>query len=197
MRSHPRILLAAPFLAFLALSTPALSQTVRPYLGVGIGGSDARGACDGVAGPGVSCDETDAAVKLFGGFQFNRYAAMEIGYTDLGAARAHFEGFGSQTFGTTGVEFTGIGMLPLDRHFSLFGRLGLYSWRAEFRDRTGFVGSSSATGTDLTYGLGVQYDLYRSTAVRAEWQRYKNVGDPDTTGQGDIDFIGSSLIVRF
>ena len=60
------------------------------------------------------------------------------------------------------------------------------------------VGSSSSSGSDLTYGLGMKYDFTRNTAVRFEWQRYKNVGDPNSNGgQGDIDFIGANLVVRF
>jgi hypothetical protein len=29
-----------------------------------------------------------------------------------------------------------------------------------------------------------------------EWQRYKDVGDQNKTGQGNIDFIGASLVYR-
>jgi hypothetical protein len=29
-----------------------------------------------------------------------------------------------------------------------------------------------------------------------EWQRYKDVGDVNKTGQSDIDFLGASLLYR-
>jgi len=197
MSLQSRILLAAPFVALLALPTPALSQVARPYFGVGLGATDFRGACDGISGPD-SCSDTDTGIKIFGGYQFNRFAAFEFGYTDLGEARAHFSGLGNQRVGATGVEFTGIGMIPLDRRLSLLGRAGVFAWNQNFHDGTGTVGSSSSSGSDLTFGFGVKYDLTRSTAVRFEWQRYKDVGDPNSNGgQGDIDLIGVNLAVKF
>ena len=197
MSSYSKMLLTAPFAALLALPTAVLSQSFGPYFGVGLGQSNFRGACDGISAPD-SCSQTDPAVKIFGGYQFNPFAAFEFGYTDLGAARAHFAGFGTERIGVTGVEFTGIAMLPLDRHFSFLGRVGVFAWNQDFHDGTGTVGSSSSSGSDLTYGLGMKYDFTRNTAVRFEWQRYRNVGDPNSNGgQGDIDLIGANLVVRF
>jgi hypothetical protein len=60
----------------------------------------------------------------------------------------------------------------------------------------GATGSADASGTDLTYGFGVKFDFNRDFSARAEWQRYKDVGDLNKTGQGNIDFIGASLVYR-
>ena len=197
MSLQSRILLAAPLVALLALPIPALSQVARPYFGAGLGVTDFRGACDGFDGPGLSCNENDTGVKIFGGYQFNRFAAFEFGYTDLGEARLR-SGGGTQRVTATGVEFTGIGMIPLDRRFSLLGRAGVFAWNQNFHDSAGQFGSSSSSGSNLTFGFGVKYDLTRSTAVRFEWQRYKDVGDPNSNGgQGDIDLIGVNLAVKF
>jgi OOP family OmpA-OmpF porin len=177
---------------------PARSQQGSWYGGVGIGQSNFKGSCDGVSGPGISCSETDTAGKIFGGYQLNRNFAFEVGYTDLGQTTASVTGSGSLSIGATGVEFTGIGMLPLDWRFSLFAKLGFFSWKLDFKDRTGLFGSSSASGTNPTFGFGAKYDFTRNTAVRGEWQRYKDVGDPNSNaGQGDIDFLGVSVLVRF
>ena len=43
-----------------------------------------RTAARDTTGPGVSCDSKDTAWKFFGGYQFNRNLAAELGYTDLG-----------------------------------------------------------------------------------------------------------------
>ncbi|MCZ7599083.1 MAG: hypothetical protein M5U09_17195 [Gammaproteobacteria bacterium] len=62
------------------------------YIGPAIGQSkhhDAEDICTSVAGlPGVSCeaDDTDTAGALFGGYEFNRYFGVEIGYHDFGEA---------------------------------------------------------------------------------------------------------------
>src|SRR5437762_13699775 len=125
MSLHSRILLAAPFVALLALPMPELAQAFGPYFGVGLGQSDFRGACDGISAPD-SCRDTDTGVKIFGGYQFNRLAACEFGYTDLGAARLHFFGTAErQRLATTGVGLTGSGMPPFAPHISLFRRLVL------------------------------------------------------------------------
>jgi len=39
-------------------------------------------------------------------------------------------------------------------------------------------------------------DFTKDFAARGEWQRYKDVGDLNTTGQGDVDFIGVSLVYK-
>jgi opacity protein-like surface antigen len=64
------------------------------------------------------------------------------------------------------------------------------------KDGTGLVGSTSASGTDLTFGFGLKFDFTKDFAVRGEWQRYKDVGDMNTTGQGDVDFIGVSFVYK-
>ncbi len=197
MSSSAKALLAAISVSLLALPTLALSQDIPGwYLGIGIGQSKARGACDGVSGPGISCDETDTAGKILGGYQLSRNFALEVGYADLGQAKATFGGFGSATIGTKGFEFTGIGMLPLTDRFSVLAKAGLFSWKVESKDGTGLLGSSNASGTDLTFGFGVKFNFTRDFAVRGEWQRYKDVGDMDNTGQFDVDFIGVSLTYK-
>jgi OOP family OmpA-OmpF porin len=183
--------------SLFALPKLALSQDIPGwYIGIGIGQSKYRGACDGLSGPGITCDETDTAGKILGGYQLSRNFALEAAYADLGQAKATSAGSGSVTIGTKGFEFAGIGMLPLGERFSLLAKAGLFHWKVDAKDGTGLVGSANASGTDLTFGFGVKFDFTKDFAVRGEWQRYKDVGDSNTTGQGDIDFIGASLVYK-
>src|SRR5207248_10676252 len=112
MSLHSRILLAAPFVALLALPMPALAQAFGPDFVVGLGQSDFRGACDGISAPD-SCRDTDTGVKIFGGYQLNRFAAFEFGYTDLGGAGAHLSGLGNERRRATGGDVSSSGRLPL------------------------------------------------------------------------------------
>jgi OOP family OmpA-OmpF porin len=197
MSSSARGLLATVLVSLLSLPTLALSQVPDTgwYIGIGIGQSKAKGACDGLSGSGVTCDDTDTAGKILGGYQLSKNFALELAYADLGKAKATFGAGGSATFGTKGFEFSGIGMLPLTEQFSVFAKAGLFSWKVDAK-ASGPVGSASASGTDLTFGFGLKFDFTKDFAARAEWQRYKDVGDMNTTGQGDVDFIGVSLVYK-
>jgi len=47
----------------------------------------------------------------------------------------------------------------------------------------------------LTYGAGLACNLWR-IGLRAEWQRYQNVGTGNT-GEDDIDVFSVGALVRF
>jgi len=192
-----RKLLTAGLLALVAVSTPALSQDTGWYAGLGIGQSKAKDACTDIVGPVISCDDTDTAWKIFGGYQFNANFGAELGYTDLGEVSATFAGFGSATFKSKGIELLGVGTYPINQQFSVFGKLGFFRWDLDFNDGTGLVGSASESGTDLTYGFGVKYNFTKNVALRVEWQRYTDVGETNTTGMADVDVLGVSVIIKF
>ena len=192
MSSSTRALRAIALVSLLALPGLALSQDIPGwYIGFGIGQSKFKGACDGLS-PGTTCDDSDTAGKFLGGYQFSKNFDLEIAYADLGQAKATSPA-GTTTFGTKGFEVAGVGMLPLGGGFSALARAGLFSWKVDLK---GATGSADASGTDLTYGFGVKFDFNRDFSARAEWQRYKDVGDLNKTGQGNIDFIGASLVYR-
>ena len=176
---------------------PAFAEDSGWYAGIGLGLSTASSACDGVSGPGISCDENDTALKLYGGYQVNRHFAVEFGYADLGRARASFAGFGNISIGATGVEVLGVGIVPLNPAWSLYGKLGLFGWNVDVKDSTGLSGSPSASGTSLTYGAGIAYHATPNVALRAEYQLYSDVGDENTTGQGDVSVLALGLTYKF
>jgi opacity protein-like surface antigen len=122
--------------------------------------------------------EDDTAFKIFGGYQINRHFAAEFGYSSL------FDKNGGEI---TAWELVGVGMYPLGNNFSIFGKLGLAKWDAS---ACAFGICASDNGTDLTFGVGVQYDLNPKFAIRGQWQRY----DIDSE-DGDLFSIG--VIYKF
>ncbi|HXM83844.1 MAG TPA: outer membrane beta-barrel protein [Burkholderiales bacterium] len=196
-----KVVFAATIAASMALPAVALAQMSAPslssaYIGGGIGQSKAKDGCTGVGGAGISCDDKDTAWKILGGYQVNRNFAAELGYTDLGKVKASGPG-GSAEIKSNAWDLTAIGAFPLANQFSIFGRLGFY--RAE--TKLSGAGSGKKDTTDLTYGLGVQYDFARNFGVRGEWQRYRAIkARNDATGiegKSDVDVLGVSLIYRF
>src|ERR1700756_2796296 len=71
---------------------PAAAQEPGFFAGVSIGQSKFSGQCDGIPA-GVSCDENGTTYKLFGGYQFTRNLAVELGYSPE-LAKASASGFG-------------------------------------------------------------------------------------------------------
>ena len=194
-------LLVASALAATCLSAHAEGG----YFGVGFGQGSVT--FDPVNIPGVSVTEDDksSSFKIFGGYEFNKYFAAELGYHEFGSF--------SQTLTSGGsmgkVELKGhgffldlVGKLPLSDSFSLFGKIGLAQTTLDATyTLTGiFVGccsNASASETDPRFGLGAQYNFNRQFGGRIEYERTKNVGDPNTTGEGDIDYLGIALTYMF
>ena len=177
-------------------SSIALAQDAGFYAGGHIGQSNFRSSCDGIAGPGVTCDDEDTAWKVLGGYQFNRNLAAEVGYADLGEVSARGPG-GTAGAEASALELVGVGMLPLGERFSLYGKAGIYRGEVDGRvDTFALTGGASETNNDITYGVGARFDLTQRVALRAEWQRYPEIGGPDT-GEDDIDVLSLGALFRF
>ena len=179
----------------------AWSQDRGPYVGGSLGRSDMKDACEGVS---ISCDKTDKAWKIFGGYQINRNFAAELAYTDLGETKAAGTQGGVAVNGNVKAkawELAGIGFMPLMRELSLYAKLGIYHATTDSNASAavpGFAtsGSASGTNTDFTVGFGVQVSILRNLAARAEWQKYNDVGS-NNTGKTDIDVLSAAVLYRF
>jgi OOP family OmpA-OmpF porin len=184
--------------ALALMSSPALAQDTKGfYIGLGAGMSDFKDACDGISGPGVSCDDSDTATKVFGGYQFNRNFAVEVGYTDLGKGSASQTGVGSASLEASGFEILAVGIAPLNPQWSLYGKLGIFSSEVDLKVSPGLGTNESESGTDLTYGFGVGWNITKNFTLRAEYQVYSDLGDENTTGEGDVNVLGVNVIFRF
>ena len=197
MRRDKKVLLAA-MLGATVMAAPAVSVAQARgdtgwYLGGHIGQSQAKDACNGVGGSGVSCDDKDTAIKILGGYNFNRNLAAELGYTDLGKAKASGGGVTAE-IKSTAWELVGVGSYPIANQFSVYGKLGLYVAETKASSNIGI--SEKKTNNDLTYGLGVRYDFSREVGVRGEWQRYSKVGGGDI-GKSDVDVLSVGVVWNF
>lgn len=188
---------ALTVVAFALLSSPALAQDKGLYLGLGAGMSEYKDACDDISGPGVSCDDSDTATKIFGGYQFNRNFAVEVGYTDLGKASASQAGVGSASVEASGFEILAVGIAPLNPQWSIYGKAGIFQSEVDLKVSPGLGSNESESGTDLTYGFGVSWDMTKNFALRVEYQVYSDLGDENTTGEGDVNVLGANVIFRF
>jgi OmpA-OmpF porin, OOP family len=172
--------LAAVLVGASAMALPAAAQMNMnsPYVGASIGRADYRTA-----------DQTDTAWRLFGGYQFHPNFSAELGLHHLGEV--------SQGGGTRDAmlwEAVGVGAFPVANALSVYGKLGAYYGKSEFR--SSLAGSGDDTNGGLTYGFGAQYDVARNIGVRLEWQRYDQVGG-SRSGETDIDVLNLGVVYRF
>src|SRR5712691_628986 len=194
-----RVLVAA-LLGAAVMAAPAVSMAQARsdtgwYVGGSVGQSKAKVAdCAGFG----SCDTKAAAFGILGGYQISRNFAAELGYHDFGRVTFSAPGV-SGNIKANASELVGLGAYPFANQFSVYGKLGAYHAEAKLSASQAGSGSVSPKdrNTDLTFGFGAVYDVTREAGVRAEWQRYKNVGGDDTLGKHDIDVISIGLIWRF
>ncbi len=215
-----RILIAVAGLGVAGASGAA--QAANWYGGIGVGMSkfqNQSSTCSSlkpILNPRTSCtfDLKDTGWKLFGGYQINEYAAVEVSYLDFGKMKANAKGtlVSTSTTATGSAEFKAksfdvalVGTLPIGEDLGIIGRFGLFRWDVKApASATATVGGTttsvnpSKTGFDITLGAGVKYDFTKKVSMRAVWDRYKNVGDQPTTGESfSIDLCSVSLIYSF
>ena len=177
-----------------SVAIPAAAQDLhRIYAGGSIGQTTASDGCSGIIVPGITCNDSDTAWRILGGYRLNPNLSFELGYQDLGKVEA--TGFGVNGEVTANVwELVAVGTLPLKNRFSIYGKLGGYRGDTTLRSNAGFSGSE--TNTDLTFGVGGRYDFSPLVAFRAEYQTYQSVGG-GSVGTSDFDVISVGALFNF
>jgi outer membrane immunogenic protein len=167
------LLFLAVFLVAAAVPVSAIENGF--YIGGSIGGSslEVRDFDDDFGAFRFS--DGDTAYKLFGGFRFLNFLAVEAGYVDLGDPAdviASIEGDELEVqIGVKGWDAFAVGLLPLGP-VDLFAKVGVVSWDADIRAVLNEVtDSDSDSGTDAAYGIGVAIRL-GGVALRAEGEQF-------------------------
>jgi OmpA-OmpF porin, OOP family len=204
--------LAAAILAVIASSSAAADDSGW-YVGANAGQSRAKiddtrivnGLLDeGFDTTAIKDDNRHFGYKLFGGYQFNKYFALEGGYFDLGTF-----GFTANTLPAAGLtgdiklkgaNLDAVVLLPFTEKFSAFGRFG-YDY-ANAKDAFAGYGAvivpdpqRSKDAGNYKFGFGLQYALTPSWGMRAEAERYRV--DDAVGNKGDIDMFTVGLLYRF
>ena len=189
-----------------AAAGPAAAQDPGLYVGGSVGYSQFKDSCKNLV---VTCDDHDQAWRLFGGYQFNRYVGLELGFANLGAATGEgITNTGAQGVFTRAVEeawdLTAVFSIPVTGRLSALARVGLYRERTT-QDES-IVGQApthnAGTNSGFSYGAGAEFRL-GPIGLRAEWHRYENVGVGSTTlgggltSEDDIDVFSVGLLWRF
>ncbi|MDD2721195.1 MAG: outer membrane beta-barrel protein [Gallionella sp.] len=144
-----------------------------------------------VTGVNSSYTRNPLAYRLYLGYQFDQYWALEGGYTDFGhvqykALVSTLLGglYGSEVAGTTAWSMTAVGRYPLTDELKLVGKLGV----ARSKNTSQVVvlpavvsmagASDNLARTAVTFGFGLQYQMTDNWEFRADWDHFRASSTP-------------------
>ena len=155
------------------------------YAGATFGQAHWRSGCLATS---ASCDDSDRALQVFGGYQVNRILSAEVGFRNLGKATG-------STATVKGYAWEAVGMAawPIVGGLSAYGKLGIYRGKAE---GSGALLPNKETNYGPTFGIGAQLDASRNVALRGEWQSYPRLGG-STLPRTDVNVMSLGALWRF
>jgi OmpA-OmpF porin, OOP family len=158
----------------------------------------------GVDSTRIQRDDRDTTYKVFAGYQFNRYLALETGFFNLGRytwrSPTAPAGVLNGQIRFQGMNLDLVGSVPMGERVTLLGRVGAHytKTRDEFSGNGAALVSNpnpSDRETNLKVGAGLQYAFGPSFFVRGEVEHYR-VSDA-LGGDGAVNALTLSLVFPF
>jgi len=162
-------LMAACVLAGLGATATARADESGFYLGAGIGQASQSAE---------SFDGSDTSFRVFGGYAFNPYLAVEGGYVDAGE-QADSQGSLRLAVKSDGFFVAGLAKLPLGKYLAPYLKVGYVTYDSTETISSGSQHiSDSESDSDLLYGAGFEFKLGDHFRLRAEYEKI-DVSDAD------------------
>lgn len=161
-------------------------------IGLDVGRAEARKNCDGVA----DCDSSDGSIRGDIGYQFDKNWSAELGYTSFGTLfKSHDNNFdASQKANAWTVS--GIGTLPLNDRFGVFGRAGVARYETNNSGTVQGVAVKDRQDVKPYAGAGVKFNVTQNFALRAEFQYYADISGVDGS-KDDVQSVYAGAVFRF
>ena len=155
------------------------------YAGLGIGQSNYSSY------PAGSANTRTEGWKAYGGYQLNKYLALEGGYVNLNDVQG-VNGTVRSDIATEAWTFSPVLTYPVTNKLSLLARVGAAYMQGEVRTKNGTALTTrrSDDGYEPFYGVGARYAVFDNLGVRAEWERY----DRDDY---NIDLLTAGIDLKF
>ncbi len=153
--------------------------------------------------------DEDTGWRVFGGYRFNENFAVEAAYSDLGEFLVEYRGSFPTPIGVESFDGYGNGRvkawslsllagIPVTERLSVYAKAGVFRWERKGDTRVDYhlIGQTDASygeddGTDVNFGAGLMFDISESLAVRAEYERFRDI-DGD-----DLDLASINLSYAF
>jgi OOP family OmpA-OmpF porin len=176
------------------------------YVGVQVGMDDTDYPSSNQDGSvtGVQDDDEDIGQGFFVGYQFGDYVAMQGGYRELGESDFKGQSSGGESWEAgpvrarheaDGWEFGVLGRWPLTARWYAIGYIGGYWWESkETFWEDDFVSSSSTSGSDRTYALGLEFDIGLPDRIVYRFMGAYHTVDDDET---NVNSANAEMVYRF
>lgn len=158
--------------AFITSAAFTSTAIAEPYVGIGIGTAEYKVDL----GADGDFEDNGTATKLYGGYAFNKYFAVEASVynfaeASIGALETNpgSGNFVSAAASMKGVGAYAVGMYPVSKKVNLLVKLGMLSWDADIRvDNT----TRTNDGTDAAYALAASYAFTKEFLATVEWETF-------------------------
>ncbi len=165
----------------LAVTPARAADDAGFYVGAGIGEAHNKSG---------EFDGSDTAFKIFGGYSFNKYFALELAHVDAGTQEDRIDDLVVKNE-SSGAIASALVSLPIAPIFSLYGKVGYSFYDANTMVQLGNLqGSESHSDEDPVYGAGIELAILRGLKLRAEYEII-DVSD------GDFDLVTVNATYRF
>ncbi len=198
--------------AAAALSLPSLAFA-QFYVGGSLGQNSARfdsnDFATGLAAVTETQDKKETAYKLFVGYDFSKFLAVEAGYANLGTPtyRYAFGAFtGAAEMDQSALFVAAKGTFAVNERFGVFGKLGLTRNKAEVTGSTNSPALDALVGTPFSaskskvrplIGIGAEWNMNKNLSLRAELEDFGKFGDTNTTGVTKARLFSIGAAYRF
>lgn len=180
-------------MAMGAVPGAVLAQDSGITLGIDVGRAEARNICDDA----IDCESDDSAARFSVGYNFNQVLGLEVGYSSFGTLVDSDDDAFAVKQDANAWTLSVLGNLPIGERFGIYGRAGA----ARFdNDTKGTVQGLPVRGDNKTkpyFGAGVKFGLTDNFALRAEYQRYKDLANIDNTSKDDVDAWSGGVLFTF
>lgn len=183
--------LALPAVILLAFpSMQALADAPGAYAGLGYGQFRFKFDDDSID---TDFEDEREVLKAYAGGMFTDAVGIEFSYLNFDEANDN-----DLNADIDGWSLAGVFAAPISDHFSVYGKVGWFSWEAEYEGQVAvgpvFVAvDESADGDDIFYGAGVRFGLSDAISLRFEYDRY----ELDDNIDPDLDILSANIQFGF
>ena len=162
----------------LILSFPLQAQENNYYFGFGLGSSQFNLNKPNIIESNASLTQlssfTDSSTSfsIFGGMPLDEYLSLEADFLFTGDITASDSSKKTKLFDVSTLALTVVYSKQINEDTTLFGKLGVHMW--DISESSGDLDTIN-NAVDITYGLGVDFNLYGTDQrqLRLQWNHYE------------------------